>query len=77
MARQARCCMRDERLQVQYSILLLKKCYCGKASRTLPEGQQVTGLVQYFAIKNNHSWEARQDTAAETRSYKFKIVSWS
>ena len=43
--------MKNERLQVQDSIVLLKIGTLAKAGRTLHEGREVTGSGQYSAIK--------------------------
>ena len=51
-------CIRDERLQVQDSILLLKKKHCGKATRTVHQGREVTRSGQYSAIKKKHCRKA-------------------
>ena len=40
--------MRDERLQVQDSILAIKNNHCGKAGRTLHEGREVYWLRVVF-----------------------------
>ena len=65
--------MRNERLQVQDSILLLKIKTLAKAGRTLHEGRKVTGSRQYSAIKKS-LWKGRQNSASGTRGCRFRTM---
>ena len=56
MARQAGHYIKDERLQVEDTVLktvffYFKKYRCGKPSKTLHEGREVTSSRQYLAVK--------------------------
>ena len=50
--------MRENKLQVQRSIVLRNISPCGKASMTGDEGKEVTGSAQYCAINKFPSGKA-------------------
>ena len=43
--------------------MLLIKTHCGKASRTLHQGREVTGSRTVFCYNKNSLWQGRQDIA--------------
>ena len=45
--------MREKRLQVQRSIVLLNKSPCGKASLIGDEGKEVTSSAKYCAVNKS------------------------
>ena len=62
VTRKAGHCIKDERLHVEGSILLLKN-HCGKAARILHEEREVTDSRQYCTVKNRDFGRGRRDTA--------------
>ena len=72
MERQAGHCMRDERLQVQDSILLLKKFTVARQAGHCirDERLQVEGSI--LLLENNHFGKVGGNTASRTRGYRLK-----